>query len=362
MKTLVIALGASGAAIAIGIGLLLSGMVSTPAVTQLDNFGIIVNTPAPETNLQELDALYAMSASLGSSRSNVYVFWNAFELEPGVYNWDTTDTIMSLHANHGLKATVFFSVVNGKTFGPLPSWMGSLGLEGIKADDVSGAIGAIASRYSGVVDTIIIAGDADAYFESDRSAISVYNDLFDQIRDDLGDSNPNVRIGNAFSLDRVLNRGTQDVVSSISSGDFVAFTYRPINVLNEISKDPSEALDDLLQMSEIAGGVPVALFEVGWSTAPDVFGSKDAQVEFTDLVLDLVDDQNIEFVTWYRLHDRPVGTCSVEVSLDEGFLVTDSGEYSAQNLGTYICSAGLLDSDGVPKPAWHSLASAQNNN
>ena len=32
-----------------------------------------------------------------------------------------------------------------------------------------------------------------------------------------------------------------------------------------------------------------------------------------------------------------------------------SSEYVAERLGHYICSAGLIDSDGNPKPAWNEF-------
>lgn len=362
MRLILVALVASAGLVALGVALMLSGPSDAPADpieagNLPENFGIIVNPPSQETSVADLDALYAMSASIGSTRSNVYVFWNLLEQEPGKYTWDLTDTIMSLHAKHGLDATVFFSLVNGKTLGPLPDWMGHPTLGAVRADEVSSAVGAISARYPEIVDSVIIAGDADAYFESNPDMLDAYGTLFESVRADLAISNPDVKIGNAFSLDRVLNRGTQNIVDNVPKGDFVAFTYRPVNILNEISKDADRARADLEEMSRIAAGTPVALFEVGWSTSADVYGTPEDQAAFAQELVDFADEVDVEFVTWYRLHDRPEGTCKVETTPDTGILITDSGAYSATNLGSYVCSAGILDADGAKKAGWHALAS-----
>ncbi len=363
MRAAILILAASAAAVAIGVALIAvlndAGGPALPDATASlpDNFGIIVNPPTQETSLADLDALYEKSAQLGSTRSNVYIFWDTLEPAPGEYDWDITDAIMSLHKRHGMDATVFFSIVNGKTFGPLPDWMGRPTLDAVPAGDVAAAVTAIASRYPGVVDSVIIAGDTDAHFESDTEMLDAYNLLFDDVRAELALENPDVKIGNAFSLDRILNRGTEDVIASVSQGDFVAFTYRPANVLNEISKSPAEARQDLQEMSRIAGGTPIALFEVGWSTSDEVFGSQVDQAAFVDELVEFAETAEIEFVTWYRLHDRPGGTCHVERTADTGILITDSGELAAANLERYICSAGILDQHGEQKAGWRALAS-----
>ena len=270
-----------------------------------ENFGIIVNAPNQETTILELDSLYAKTSALGANRSNVYVFWDTFEPAPRAYNWALIDAIMSFHVKHNLDATVFFSIVNGKTIGPLPNWMDSPTLDALSADFVSSAISAIGSRYSDVIDSVIIAGDSDAYFEKNPNMIDAYNELFNNVCSTLHDTNPELNIGNGFSLDRMINRGTQDVASLITVGDFVAFTYRPVNLLNEIAKEPQQVLMDLDEMSIIANGAPIALFEIGWSSSELIGGSDADQTEFITKLVEFTQMTDIEFVTWYRLHDKP---------------------------------------------------------
>ncbi len=365
--TLVVALAVSAATLAAGIAFILAPGMSTddepiagqgtPADMALpDNFGVIVNTPGREASILELNSLYAKVAGLGATRSNVYVFWNALEPSPREYAWAQTDAIMTMHERHDLAATLFFSLVNGRTLGPLPDWMGHPTLDAIPPDDVSSAIGAILARYPRI-DTVVMAGEADSHFERYPGMLDAYNDLFEDVRDDLAAEHPDVMVGNAISLDRIINRGNERIVSDLAAGDFVAFTYRPLNLLNEVSRTPQDAIGDMETMLRITGGQRVALLEAGWSSSADIGGDPASQAEFAVALSELASSEpRLEFVTWYRLHDRPDGSCTVgPLDDDTSLLSTDGGTYAASGLGSYICGAGLLDVDGAPKPAWGAL-------
>ena len=95
-------------------------------------------------------------------------------------------------------------------------------------------------------------------------------------------------------------------------GDFVAFTYRPLNLLNEVSRTPQDAIGDMETMLRITGGQRVALLEAGWSSSADIGGDLASQAEFAVALSELASSEpRLEFVTWYRLHDRPDGSCTV---------------------------------------------------
>ncbi|MDD9808559.1 MAG: hypothetical protein OXU37_02265 [Thaumarchaeota archaeon] len=363
--TLAAALGASAALIAAGIAIAVvpgalapGGEPAEPRLGLPGNFGVIVNTPSREASVLELDSLYARAAALGAARSNVYVFWNALEPLPRSYEWAQTDAIMTMHERHGMAATLFFSLVNGRTLGPLPDWMGSPTLDAVPAADVTAALRAALTRYPRI-DTVVIAGDADSHFERYPGMLDAYNGLFGEVREGLADSHPGVMVGNAVSLDRIINRGGGAIVEELAHGDFVAFTYRPVNLLNEVSRTPQGAMEDMREMLRLAGGRQVALLEAGWTSSGDVGGSEADQAEFAAALAGLAaSEPSVEFVTWYRMHDREAGTCEVSVPDAGGsLLATDDGEYSATALGSYVCGAGLLRADGSPKPSWEALAS-----
>ena len=63
---------------------------------------------------------------------------------------------------------------------------------------------------------------------------------------DLHITHPGIKIGNAFTLDQILNKNLQNIVTDLAIGDFVAFSYSPVDSLNDIVKTPQQAVEDLV--------------------------------------------------------------------------------------------------------------------
>jgi len=174
-----------------------------------------------------------------------------------------------------------------------------------------------------------------------------------------------VKLGNSFSLHGVINKNLGHIVEELDVGDFVAFSYIPVDTLNEINKTPQEARNDLDSIFNlIPTDKTVGIFEISWSTDDFVNGNQNDQADFVNTVLDFYheNESKLEFVTWYRQYDRQEGTCVIEPETVEGAIsIGDSSglgssEFVAERLGHYICSAGLIDFEGNSKPAWDEFS------
>lgn len=323
--------------------------------------GMVINAPGA-ADAEQARLVYAQAASAGIGRTNAYMFWNLVEPEPGRFDWRSTDPAVSLSAENELSVTLFFSLVNGSSLGPFPEWMGEPGLDSVDEDALVAVLDAALSRYDSV-DSLIIAGQAEERFRYSEPDERAYADLFGRVYPQLKERHPGVLVGSAYSLHGLINKGLERVVDG-DAGDFVAFTYFPVDSLNEISRTPSEARADLELALELAAGRPAAFFEVGWSTSEFVGGSEADQAEFAAEMLDFYaqNRNSIEFATWYRQYDRPAGSCSVVANLAEGRVSVGgsaglgSSEHVAERLGHYVCASGLLREDGSPKPAWAEFA------
>ena len=101
----------------------------------------------------------------------------------------------------------------------------------------------------------------------------------------------------------------------------------------------------------------IGLFEVSWSTSDFVNGNSDSQDEFIVKLFDFYseNEDEIEFLTWYRYYDRPEGTCAAEQQKIGDENVTVEGtvlggtEFTLERLNYYLCNAGLVDIDGNEK-------------
>ena len=332
--------------------------------TSLTNqkIGLVINAPSTSVNLQQLQDIYGQATTTGIGRSNVYMFWNIVEPEKGEFDWKQSDILMSLNKNNNLKVTLYFSLINGKTLGPFPDWIGKPSLLSINDDQVVNTLDAILTRYH-IVDTVIIAGETDEYFRYNEQNIPVYKELFKNVYEKLKQKHPDIQIGNAYSLHGIMNKDLEHVVTDLNVGDFIGFTYFPVDALNDITKTPQEAKLDLEHALELSDGKKIAFFEVSWSTSDFVNGNKADQREFIAKTFEFYNEnkQDIEFLTWYRQYDKPEGSCLFSADLGEkevtvgGGSALGSSEHVIERLNNYICSSGLINEDGIPKSSWNEF-------
>lgn len=346
----------------VAVGLIISTSIISPQPTN-EKIGLVINSPDQSTTLQELDAVYLQASDSGIGRSNVYLFWNLVEPVRGEFDWKQSDILMGLNEKNNLKVTLFFSIINGETLGPFPDWIGRPPINSIGEDRVVSVLDEILSRYD-IVDTVILAGQTESQFRFYEQNIPVYKELFNGVYDKIKSKHPDVKIGNAFALDQVLNKNLRYIVTELSVGDFVAFSYSPVDPLNDIVKTPQQAKEELQQMFDLAGGKKVGIFEISWSTSDFVGGSETGQTEFLKKSFEFYseNESQIEFFTWYRQYDRPEGTCIVEAPMigDDTLTIGGSGfgtsEHVVERLSHYICSAGMINNDGNAKSSWNEFS------
>ena len=327
-----------------------------------EKIGLVINSPNQPTTLQELDQVYSKASNTGIGRSNVYLFWNLIEPVRGEYDWQQSDALMSFNKKNNLKVTLYFSIINGETLGPFPSWIGKPSLNSLGEDRVINVLDAILSRYD-IIDNVILAGETESQFRFYEQNIPVYKELFNGVYDKIKQKHPDVKIGNAFALHHVLNKNLQHIVSDLAIGDFVAFSYFPVDTLNDIIKTPQQAKQDLQQVFDLVDDKNIGIFEISWSTSDFVGGSDSTQTEFLEKSFEFYteNESELEFFTWYRQYDKTEGTCVFEEQKigDDTLIVggssLGSSEHIIERLSNYICSAGLINNDGIPKSSWNEF-------
>ena len=328
-----------------------------------EKIGLAVNAPSQTVSLRQLDEAFLDASSTGIGRTNVYLFWNIIEPERGEFDWSQSDVLIGLSEKNDLRVTLFFSVVNGKILGPFPDWTGNPSLDSIGADRLADVLDAILLRYD-IIDTVIIGGSTESQFRYNEQDIPAYRDLFNGAYGILKEKHPDVMFGNSFALHYVINKNLDHVVGALAVGDVVAFSYLPVDSLNDIVRTPAEAAGDLEQAINLAAGKPVGFLEVSWSTSDFVGGDEDSQSEFVKRMFEFYSDNEseIEFLTWGRQHDRPEGTCVAEqqdIGSEKitvgGDSILGTSEFVIERLDRYICSSGLVDVEGMPKPAWNEF-------
>jgi hypothetical protein len=331
--------------------------------TNNESIGMVINSPSSSVTLQQLDEIFTDASSSGIGRSNVYFYWNVIEPVEGKFDWLQSDILMGLNEKNNHKVTLYFSIINGETFGPFPKWIGKPTLNGINQDELVTVLDAVLSRYH-IIDSVIIAGETESYFRYQEPFIPVYQELFSNVYDEIKQKHPDVKFGNSFALHNVLNKDLENVVQELSLGDFVAFSYTPTDTLNEISKNPDEAIGDLKKIFEIIPNKKIGFFELSWSTSNFVEGNDDSQKIFVEKLFDFYaqNESDIEFMTWFRYIDQQASSCVKEkqkigdqtITLGGGSSMGTS-EHVIERLNQYNCNTGLVDINQNGKIGWNEF-------
>lgn len=331
--------------------------------TNNESIGMVINSPSSSVTLKQLDEIFTDASSSGIGRSNVYLYWNVIEPVEGKFDWLQSDILMGLNEKNNHKVTLYFSIINGETLGPFPKWIGKPTLNGINQDELVTVLDAVLSRYH-IIDSVIIAGDTESYFRYQEPFIPVYEELFSNVYDEIKQKHPDVKFGNSFALHNVLNKNLNNVVEELALGDFVAFSYTPTDTLNEISKNPDEAIEDLNKIFEIVPNKKIGFFELSWSTSNFVEGNDDSQKIFVEKLFDFYaqNESNIEFMTWFRYIDQQASSCVTEeqkigdqtITLGGGSSMGTS-EHVIERLNQYNCNTGFVDVNQNGKIGWNEF-------
>ena len=327
--------------------------------TSNTKLGMAINTPTQNISLQQLDQIFTTAASTGIGRSNVYLFWNLIEPERDQFDWSQTDILLGLYEKNDLKVTLYLSIINGEHLGPFPRYMNEPQIDSIDHTRLINVLDNILNRYH-IIDTVIIAGETESQFRYAKHNIVPYNQLFMTIFDEIKERHPDVQMGNAFGLHQILNKNLNDTVSEIALGDFVAFSYSPLDIVNDIAKTPDQAIDDLTRTFELIPDKKIGFFEISWSTSEFVGGSSTDQIKFIERLFDFYDknESDIAFMTWYRQYDIPEGTCVKEIQNIGGTTITigssslGGNEHVIERLDKYLCNTGLIYTNGTVKSGW----------
>ena len=322
-----------------------------------EKIGLVMNSPTPPSTISDIQKTFVRGAESGVGRTNVYVLWTSFEPEPEKYNWDYLDVVMSFLQKNNMKATLFFSVVNGDKFGPFPDWMGKPGIGKTLELRTIKTLDTILSRYDKtetLIDTVILGGEIDGHFRKNPTIIMNYEVFFDNIAGNVQAKFPNVKFGNTISLNTVIDRAEDEFVSQLIMGDFVGFSYKPTDLVNEINRSQEEAKADLDKMLELVPNKKIGMFEISWSTSDFIMGNEEDQKKFITTSLDFLKEnqERFEFFTWYRLYDKVEGTCTSELVEEVSGSGFSSNSFTIERLDKYSCNSGLIDLNNNPKSSW----------
>ncbi|WP_027008481.1 hypothetical protein [Conexibacter woesei] len=196
----------------------------------------------------------------------------------------------------------------------------------------------IARASTRQVTTLSIANEADVYFGAHPRELPAFLRFARAELAELRRRAPWVHAGVTVTsaglagahprIARALARlGTATIVTYYPLGD----GYRP--------RPASAPLTDIPHLIDLAHGRPLVIQEAGYPSSPHLGSTPTAQATFVRDVFAAWDRDPaaIPFLSFYSLFDLPTGACAHRSDNDQA---------------AFLCSLGLHDRAGRPKPAW----------
>ncbi len=272
------------------------------------------------------------------------------ELEPAVGQFELDDVHRSLHVMHdvlGWRMFVGIALID-TVRREVPS-----DLDGVAWDSpvmkkrFHALVDALGPDLRERVDYLSIGNEVDVYLGANPAEFDSYRRFYEDALAYVHSVAPNVKVGVTVTFGGALGKDAARVKRLLRKSDVAILAYYPFDAGFQFA-NPHAPITDLPKMIAWASPKKLLLQEVGFSSAPMLGSSEEAQATFVRDFFAAWDQTGdaIPFASIFMLHDLPEKTCN-ELSRYYGL--------RSPAFDAYLCSIGLLRVDGTPKKAWDAL-------
>lgn len=203
----------------------------------------------------------------------------------------------------------------------------------------------------------VIANEADVYFEKHPDELPAFLHFVASAKRAIREAFPEAVIGISGTYEG-LHRGGERariVRSLIAASDAAFYTFYPVIDLKPVAPAQTPALLDA--MIRAAGDKAVVLQEVGYpsrlaATSPQL------QADFFATIIPAIQSRpQIAVAAIFALHDFDEATCDY-LGGYYGFGGLAKMTPWVRDFRAFICSLGLKEADGTPKPSWSAVLHA----
>ncbi len=228
--------------------------------------------------------------------------------------------------------------------------------------DLAGAAfndAAVKARFHALIDQLLpylndgvkyfsLGNEVDSYFATHPTEWAQYKELVEDARAYLRAHRPGIEVGVTTTFAGATSTHAAEVSSLNQNMDVIILTYYPVST-SFVARDPSSVRADMQSMVNIAGGKKVVVQEWGYPSSTVVSGGPERQADFiahTFAAWKSHGTVRIPFVSFFKRRDWDDAHCRAL-----------TGQTAGQNFYEFMCSLGLLNNDGSPKPAYLTLQS-----
>jgi len=297
----------------------------------------------------------------------LYVDWADLEPSPGRYTLTAFEETLS--ALRQLGFTPFVNITVGD--------IGDMNLpedlsdgEGGYADGVALDDEAVLDRFGAVLDRVVpivlanggfllnVGNEIDDRLDGDfRNERDAYVRFVEAARSRVHAIEPKLAVGVTLTT-RPVRDQSRTFRAMRGAADVVAFNYGPIESDLTVS-DVDDIRSDFRDVLASFGSGPIVIQELTCPTASSM-GSSEAwqRTCYEALLEEIAANPQVRFASVFTFQDFDAETCHViqdALALDDA---DDLPEDYIERFSEYLCTMGVVRSDGTPKPAWDVLLDA----
>lgn len=310
------------------------------------HLGLVPN-PSDFTYADSLGSAILTSRALGATMVQLGDLWSTLEGSPGTIDVAGLRTAVALFRSVGLEPYYNLRVLDTNNRG-VPADLASVAF-----DDPQ-----MIARVDTVVDSLIevakqtrllafsFGNEVDVYLSQHPAELPSYRALLARERARIRATLPDLKVG-CCTTSPVDNPAAWVGDTLNAYTDIAVYTYYPFVPGSDFVHRPPATFElDMAAMLARAGGRPLGLQEVGYTSSPVNGSSAAAQAEMVRrfrAYMRLASRDRILFANWFLMTDWS------SVTLTQLFAYY--GAYSP-GFGAFLGNLGLRDTAGTPKPAW----------
>lgn len=202
------------------------------------------------------------------------------------------------------------------------------------------------------VTQFILGNEIDVYFEKHPDELDGYLAFYHAAEPYLRQAFPGAKLGMSVTFEG-LHKGRQASIAKIIAASDAAFvTFYPQGIYTDGAISPAvTGLDDIIAAAQ---GKDVYLQEVGYPSASSPPGlTPEMQAEFFRTIIPAINQRDqIKMAAVFAMHDIDGVTCD---RLTGYYGFAGAPKAALEGFRTLLCSLGLRDANGKPKPAWDAV-------
>ena len=282
-----------------------------------------------------------LSRDLGADIISWYFFWGGLEDD-----WTVADCVMECLSLEGKSAAVM-NIIHTNVLGAYPPEFKHFSDPGFKEAFAEFSVEFV-QRYK--PEYYFIGGEVDIYLNDHRDEIPAFKEVFEYAYREIKKNSPETKVGSIFAYHYARDYGALDIIRILTEEcDVVGYTVHP-HEKNFSYKNVSRGLEALREVKDVVPDKPYCIVETCWSSSSLLDSSEEKQAQFVHDFFNYVETGGAEFVIWFGLHDQNDCTQAARTHL-EPFPELQADEDYVRIFEEFMCSPGLLYSDGTPKKA-----------